>query len=126
MTAPAGHVAPRPTLEGPMLATPVAFITNVPLPPVEVVHAKVAFAVPVKLIVDAEPGQSEVEDVRVAVGRGVTVTTLTRAKAVVQGTAPALITLTSENVVFADNDAELIIVVPPAPITTLWGTPPAK
>jgi hypothetical protein len=109
-----------------MFATPLAFITNVPLPPVEVVHAKVALAVPEKLIVDAEPGQIEVEEVSVAVGRAFTVTTLTRAKAVVQGTAPALITLTSENVVFALNGAELIIVVPPAPITTLCGTPPAK
>ena len=85
ITAPAGQVAPRLTLDGPMLANPVAFITNVPLPPTEVVQDKVPLGVPVKLTVEVDPGQIVEDDVNVAVGRVFTVTTLEVVTAVVQG-----------------------------------------
>jgi hypothetical protein len=125
ITAPVGQEAPRLTLDGPMLANPAAFITNVPLPPAEVVQDKVPLGVPVKLTVEDDPGQIVEDDVSVAAGRAFTVTTLEVLTAVVQGAAPELITLTNANVVLAVSAAELIVVVPPAPITTLCGVPPA-
>ena len=120
ITVPNGHeVQPALMLPGPILAKPEALNTKLPVAPVAVDHDKLALAVPVKLIVAIDPGQREVDDVSVADGRAFTVTTLETVKAVVQGTAVALITLTKANVVFAVSPAELIVVVPPAPITTL-------
>ena len=126
ITVPNGHeVQPALMLPGPILAKPEALNTKLPVAPVAVDHDKLALAVPVKLIVAIDPGQREVDDVSVADGRAFTVTTLEVVTAVVQGAAPALITLTNVNVVFAVSAAELIVVVPPAPITTVCGVPPA-
>jgi hypothetical protein len=120
ITVPTGHeVHPALILPGPILAKPEALNTKLPVAPVAVDHDKLALAVPVKLMVALDPGQREVEDVNVAVGRGFTVTTLEVVTAVVQGAAPALITFTNAKVVFAVSAAELIVAVPPAPITTV-------
>ena len=73
MVAPAGQVVPIPTLPGPIFAIPAALKTKFPDPPVEVVQNKLAFAVPVKFIVEEDPGQIEVDEVKVATGAGLTV-----------------------------------------------------
>ncbi len=75
MVSPAGHVVtPTPKmLPGPIFCTPDPLKTKVPVAPDEVFQLTVALAVPVKLIVDVEPGQRLVEEVRVAVGTAFTV-----------------------------------------------------
>jgi len=123
ITAPAGQEAPRLSTDGETTAVPPGVIPNVPEPPAEVVHDTTELGVPLTVNPLADPGQSVAG--AVAVGRAFTVTTLEVVTAVVQGAAPELITLTKANVVFAVSAAELIVVVPPAPITTLCGVPPA-
>jgi len=74
MTVPAGQDAqPALMLDGPILATPEAFNTKVPVAPAEVDQERTALGVPVKLIVEADPGHKEVEEVSVAVGAAFTV-----------------------------------------------------
>ncbi len=75
MVSPAGHVVtPNPKmLPGPIFATPAPLKTNVPVVPDEVLQINAALAVPVRLIVAAEPGHRLVGDVSVAVGTAFTV-----------------------------------------------------
>ena len=126
ITVPNGHeVQPALILPGPIIAEPEGLNTKLPVAPEAVDHDKIALGVPVKLMLAMDPGQREVDDVSVAVGRAFTVTTLDVVTAVVHGAAPALITFTRAKVVFAVSAAELMVVVPPAPITTVCGVPPA-
>lgn len=74
MTTPAGQeVQEGLMLDGPILAKPEPLNTKLPVAPVEVDQVSVAEAVPVKLIVDMEPGQILVDVERVAVGGATTV-----------------------------------------------------
>jgi hypothetical protein len=73
IVAPAGQVAPKLTLLGPMFAIPAALKTKFPDPPLEVDQERLAFGVPVKLMVAEDPGQIEDEEVKVAVGARFTI-----------------------------------------------------
>ncbi len=74
ITVPAGHtVHVLLMLDGPMFAAPEPLNTKFPVAPEEVDHVSVANAVPVKFIVELEPGHMLVEEVRLAVGGATTV-----------------------------------------------------
>jgi hypothetical protein len=74
MIVPAGQVDQVALmLDGPILATPEAFSTEVPVEPVKVDQERIALGVPVKLMVEADPGHKEDEEVSEAVGKAFTV-----------------------------------------------------
>jgi hypothetical protein len=74
ITAPAGQVVHAAfILPGPIIAEPEEFKGEVPDSPVDVVQLITALTVPLKLIPEFEPGQIDVEELRVAVGGATTV-----------------------------------------------------
>lgn len=70
MVRPVGQVVTPPPkmLPGPIFATPAALKTKVPVAPDEVLQLNVALAVPVKLMVEEDPGQRDVEEIKLATG----------------------------------------------------------
>jgi len=73
MVAPKGHVAPRPTLEGPKMLLPPATVVIVPVPPNELDQERVAPAVAFIVNEELAPGQRDAAVV-VAIGGIFTVT----------------------------------------------------
>ena len=105
---PAGHVAHAALiLLGPILATPDGLKTKLPEPPEEVDQARVAKAVPVKFIVELDPGHKLVDEVRFAIG-GATTVIVPVAFTVTQ---PPVSGMTKLNVPIAVGVPEIVIVL---------------